>query len=74
MELAEFDQSGLVNKGPGRVVDGRHYRSSLAGQVVQSGKLKLTPKSNLESCYAIDNEEYEVVPCTFELLPIKLKM
>lgn len=74
MEPAEFDQSEFVNKGPGRVVDGRHHSSSPAGQVVQCGKLKLTPKSNLESCYAIDNEDYEAVPCTIELLPNKLKM
>jgi len=66
----------FMKNGPTHLVKGRHEPVDLKEEF-ECSKFSLTPKNlpeDKETFFSIDNEGYEVMPCTVEILPNQITM
>jgi len=73
VEEKEFNFMDFVTNGPKSVIDGRHNPVNPVLNI-ECSKFKIVPKNKSESFFSIDNENFEVFPCTVEVLPNVLNM
>ena len=73
VQQEDFSFVQFATEGPGSMVDGRHVPVNPVKQN-ECSKFKIVPKNKEESFFSNDNEAFEAVPCTVELLPNRIKM
>jgi len=73
LQEKHFNFAEFVQNGPSSMVDGRYVPVNPVKEN-QCSKFKIVPKNKEDSFFSIDNEAFEAVPCTVELLPNRIKM